>query len=985
MHKLVRKRVGFLTFLLLLLSICFTNTEVLAADKDEGKCRSDIVNKISIDYDGFSVDTGKAMKITVTVPNKGSYQVQYHEVAYGEDAKDIDDSADVVVENVSGTTWTHNLAEGKEIFVFVTLKSNLAIGGDTCHAAGTVRINSKGTIINKKSTWKSESIQNPPTSNVGNPIYETNACQLMREGKYENNGTAHKNDIVYHGKTENHDYDLGKWNLYATKYFPYCYNPASTMGFALSQKNINYVRKELLKIYHQKEEIKIGGITPTPGFNTKVDSTDVGELSCLVKPEKDSFGKYKDNSKKYYYEESEDVENKSTGENVCTVTCREELEVIYSPPVAVKAGLCFQYEVTVKSKVQCKTELNKDAEPKPPSNSLGAPVAICSGGSDQAGPNDDFDDCIRDCDGGEYSQECINKCYNKVYRKKPSSKSTNQNVRDMNVFNEENHTVFLANKDDDYVSYDIPGCKTNEQIYENRECYKKLTEAKQQDPLGSYKSGNSQYEKANLHWVPDNKDWNGNNQNNYNCRTQTNEKSCAAESYIKSIKRAAPYYFRSVDATADLIKGLHGYYSGRYYKRYIIDNNGIKRQYSSRYQCGEKCGFKGKKGSIYNNKEAKEAYEKSLKGYADALTLCNAAAKCSTDEATFTIDVTNGLDKNNDGECDSTNTCGTDGEKCDWKATNNKNVQGGSPRGDILIFTPAKGDIKDVQNGINGICYGHAMPWQHYKTTITFPGSWINLKTGEVQYADQKKEDEYRKKPNYFCTPYDSCNVNEDWWKWDFYGSALADDYKPDAWNIGSTVKTFGKYNWNLNISCFYALYNETCEGDECLQQQCYRGDEGSAENCGDTKEGNKKESTKLNYDIRVASLDSLFPKNRLRGYNWGSSAKLASNDKTVQSKLKAGGYDIDPVEYSKAIMKNSTISGKGEEGTYQERELDFRITLSDKDVAYLKNLNLELDGTYNKSKEIIPGLYAYTMDKKITNHFGTNISRKWEIGTNNK
>ncbi len=985
MHKLVGKRVGFSVFLLLLVGICFTQIEALAADKDGGKCRSDVLNKISIDYDGFSVDTGKAMKITVTVPSNGSYQVQYHEVAYGEDAKDIDDSADVVVENVSGTSWSHSLAEGKEIFVFVTLKSDLTVGGDTCHAAGKVKINNKGNITNSKSTWKSESIQNPPTSNVGNPIYDTLACQRMREGKYKNKSGDHKNDVVYTSSTDTHDYDIGKWNTYASKYFPYCYNPSTTMGFALSQKNINYVRKELLEIYIQKANIKLGGITPTSGFDTRVDTTDVEDLTCITKPQKGSDGKYLDNSHKYYYEESEDITNETTGENVCTATCREELEVIYSPPVAVKAGLCFQYEVTVKSKVQCKTELNQDAEPTPPSGGLGAPVAICSGGSDQAGPNDDFDDCIHECDGGKYSQECINQCYKKVYKNKSKSKASNSNVKNMNMFGESSNVLLLADDDDDDdESYDIPGCKTNSQIYGNRECYKKLTEAKQQNPLGHYEPGNSQYSKANLHWVSDVKGYDENKLKNYDCRTQANGADCAAENYLDSIKRAAPYYFRDVNATADFIKGLHGYYSGRYYKRYIVRNDGIKRQYSSRYQCGEKCGFRGKSGAIYNNEKAKEAYQKSLEGYASALELCNTAAKCSTDEATFTIDVTNGLDKDHDGECDTTNTCGKDGDKCDWKATNHKNIQSGSPSGDILIFTPAKGDTTDVQNGINGICYGHAMPWQHYKTTITFPGSWINLKTGEVEYADPKKEDEYRTKENYFCTPYDSCDVNEEWWKWDVYGNALDDNYEPDAWNIGSTVKTFGKYNWNLNISCFYALYNETCTGDECQQQLCYRGDEGSAENCADTKEGGKKESTKVNYDLRVASLDSLFPKNRLRGYNWGSSAKLKSDDPTVQNRLQAGGYDIDPVEYSKTIMKNSTTPGKGEEGTYTESELDFRITLSDKDISYLKSLDLELAGTYNKSLEIIPGLYAYTMDKKITDRFGTNI-RKWQIGTNNR
>lgn len=32
-----------------------------------------------------------------------------------------------------------------------------------------------------------------------------------------------------------------------------------------------------------------------------------------------------------------------------------------------------------------------------------------------AGPNEDFDSCINNCDGGEYSQSCINSCYKEIY------------------------------------------------------------------------------------------------------------------------------------------------------------------------------------------------------------------------------------------------------------------------------------------------------------------------------------------------------------------------------------------------------------------------------------------------------------------------------------------------------------------------------------------------------------------------------------------
>lgn len=34
----------------------------------------------------------------------------------------------------------------------------------------------------------------------------------------------------------------------------------------------------------------------------------------------------------------------------------------------------------------------------------------------KAGPNEEFDSCVKTCDGGKYSQSCINSCYNQVYK-----------------------------------------------------------------------------------------------------------------------------------------------------------------------------------------------------------------------------------------------------------------------------------------------------------------------------------------------------------------------------------------------------------------------------------------------------------------------------------------------------------------------------------------------------------------------------------------
>lgn len=956
MYRSIRIGVAFHFIVLLIILTMITVIDVDAA-KDTGLCKTNITNKIEIK--ATSLNPGTDRTITIKLPNEGSYELQYNIVDYGEDAKDIIDD-DGNTKNLHKETIsdgkTINLSKGKEIFILVGLKENYTITSgkksQTCHAPGNLSTKKNGEIKNQ-GTWKSRFIQNPDSSDIDNPIFDSLGCDNMRKGIYKNDGTRSDEDAT----TTNDDVS---WQNYASKYFPYCFKADKKMKFTLSQKNVNYVRKELINIYKQKIQIKTGKIVPTEGFTKKVESTDVGKLTCNSSPQKGSDGKDLNNNNKYYYEESTPIKNSKNNETICTVTCREELEVIYSPPVAVKAGLCFQYEVTVKSKVQCETELNSDAVPTPPTDFC-APYPICEAGTDQAGPNDDFDDCINACDGGKYSQNCINQCYNKVYKKS----NTTNSVKKVSVKTQQSfdyNIVPLADKEDD--PYDIDGCKTNSQIMNNLDyCAEKLMEVKQATPLGHYDYKNN-LDIGTFVWSSSYKE----------PPIKDTSKPGSVESFVNSIKRSSPYYLRNLNATKDLIKSLNGYYTDRY-KRYIIDKNGIKRQWSWRYQCGEDCGYKGcKEGSIYNNEKASKEYEKSLKGYADALSQCNAAAKCSTNEATFTIDVTNDRDTNNDNSCDTHDE--TDERYYHaWNAKNTKNQLGGLPNGDTLIFTPVKGDSSDVNKGINGICYGKKMPWQHYKTTITFPGSWINLKTGEVEFVDPNKNNEYRTKENYFCTLYDSCNVNVDWWNWKINGTSLS-NFNP-TYNINSSIKDFGKYNWNISLQCFYALYNRT---GPITSSKCYRGDPGTEELCSDTPEGSKDESTKLNYDIRVASLDNMFPNNRLRGYNWGAAAQLKAdpNDSVLKQKLSENGYDINPVDYSREIIGSQ--NGKGEEKTYKETP-DLIVNLSSDNISSLKQESLNFGGEFNKTKEIIPGLYAYEM-KGFKDKYG--ITTNWTIGKNN-
>ena len=113
------------------------------------------------------------------------------------------------------------------------------------------------------------------------------------------------------------------------------------------------------------------------------------------------------------------------GQATCKRVCEEVVKVDYGPPIAVKAGMCFEYRVKVSSIVQCKSDTSGTTEPKAPEVCLPTPTCYSNAMKEEmkvAGPTEDFQACVESCDGGKYSEKCSNSCYNKVYGDKKDNK-----------------------------------------------------------------------------------------------------------------------------------------------------------------------------------------------------------------------------------------------------------------------------------------------------------------------------------------------------------------------------------------------------------------------------------------------------------------------------------------------------------------------------------------------------------------------------------
>ena len=118
----------------------------------------------------------------------------------------------------------------------------------------------------------------------------------------------------------------------------------------------------------------------------------------------------------------------------CDVKCQESVKVMYMPPVASKAGFCFEYKVKVESYVNC--NLVKSSLPKEPKDEKYkykscTPTPSCqwssgthSGSSGTGGPVEDYEKCVQSCDGGKYTKACSSKCFKEIYGKEQSSNTT---------------------------------------------------------------------------------------------------------------------------------------------------------------------------------------------------------------------------------------------------------------------------------------------------------------------------------------------------------------------------------------------------------------------------------------------------------------------------------------------------------------------------------------------------------------------------------
>ena len=861
----MKKKITKLVFLTTIFTLTFLNLNVYAketcnrdtVEKRFGiKNESDAINgiiKVSISKGTFSVKI-KVLDETYVPKNENDERVlKENEYTLNANPNNGDINTEIQYDANDGLS-TEDRAKGKKVNIeFILTDKN----DERCDSETSSSYILRVIVPNAKSS-----------SSKRNPQYDT-LCANLRNGIWNDkfkNYISKEVFLKYNPKAAN------ATNVYSGELAKYCYQEYVSTSY--SDDSIAYLIASAIKSYKNSQKTTItikepdASIPSQNRFNLSSGSSDTSRfnkgqsLTCDAIKIGDSSKFSYVNKQTYYATDTKRTSIYLQHSVTCEKKCSETLTVEYGPPVATKAGLCFEYKVKVTSKVECDSVVT-GGPPQPGEYPVCEPVPICNeieGLEHQAGPNEDFDNCVYKCDKGKYSQSCINKCYDKVYKNNSNKKlySTNTTIPSLKLATEIGNTC-------DY------------------------------ETLG----GKYMWKDGELVWDPGT--------------------GCAAYS---------PYYFKyQGDRTAyDNNRGA-----------YYADGKGFKHNSNG---CSDNCYYSGcSQGDFLSEAAADAAYRSDLREYDAFVSECNAQASCSTKTAEFTIKVNN---KTKDNP-----------KKDNWINYDKATITGNHLLDSSEIILDRSG------------CYGENAVQQEYLTEWSFPGTWINNKTGEIKY-EPIIDSAWHKKKDYFCTNLNSANVNTSWW---YYGLTRNKAFLPTTaelnaieYNIKASTKNFGHYSWNIDVGCFYSLYNNTSSSPSCLDPDYYNEHRNECKP-SDSEVDAAKEEKAISYRIRTVDNKDLFPsiegkettdptkKGRNSGFNWTIDATNAKNK----------DYIIAPDVLTKNIQaKGNSIYSNDSDSS---NDLDYRFYLDRDTLNKIRRYSSETNNkytTFTGTFEIVNGVSVY-------------------------
>ena len=570
---------------------------------------------------------------------------------------------------------------------------------------------------------------------------------------------------------------------YYSELIPYCFNTRVNKNHVYDDKKLTEMIGDAISIWKQYSTPVSGGTASfnetfnaiknaaiAAGKTTGTLTAPVPKGTALSYETKCATTQTERASQNYYsaqITDSQTVEytyNYAPGDvekvtkTVCDRVCEEAVKVEYGPPVASKAGLCFEYTVKVESYVKCSADVKPDSKPNTYNGNYAWPEGACMSTDGimrshvRAGPTEDFDRCVKNCDGGKYTQSCSLKCYKQVYKDNKNLKLSYANI---------------ANNGISKINYTLDQCLSD-------------------NPDGCYiRSG------GDIYWRED--------PNTYD--------------RYSSDSLARYYSEPGTEGTS-----LSGKTYGTSYN-YIADENGFKRAlYNSGVLCTDICWWYGNsvaRGTYLNPGSGVADDAKNIELYNSAVSACKAAATCSKKTATFTIAV-----KYDTKDGDEPYTVHKVYYPYTSNSQHKTNPSEGSNEYNALAkdtFTDGIGFKNDSSTIIDyDGCYASSDNNRWYLTEWGFPGTYINNKTGEISFSTPDDLSGWYLENKKFCIPLNAKTVNANWWTWKIVNNGVgtapavtAKSGTSDGYNIEAIAKDFGYFGWDLTTKCFYAINNQ--------------------------------------------------------------------------------------------------------------------------------------------------------------------------------
>lgn len=643
-------------------------------------------------------------------------------------------------------------------------------------------------------------------------------------------------------------------------------------------------------------------------YGSAVNSERVGQYSYHYTPDKVTLGK------------EIKIENE----------CQEAVTVEYGAPIASKAGLCFQYKVKVTSRVVC----NVKELPEPPevSHEYCEPSPVCvhrdeEGHSvqlDQGGPNEDFDSCIKSCDGGKYSSKCSSKCYKEVYGNSKLKKSSNLLLNNISATKMADNNTCLPEKDNV-----CKPCKLDfsKKYYKNHPVYEG-TESSVCNNVSEPDTTNQCYFKYN----------------------ESNKLIWYCPKTVPDSNRIyGRWYAYSENSDWGIVEQCR-------YSVYLSTDVGIpRRDHSNGGRCHDECYWEVDTASCGGTKYLNPGWaeydnKNNMKIYKDAVSKTYASATCTTSTATFTIQVS--YYDNDNGKIQTIYFPYSKGK--DYLSSGEKTTNTSTSNKTTII-------------GYDG-CYKSKDEKKWYQAEWSFPGSYLDNKHNGLSYNPDSFKTGWEK-VKAFCLPLNAGDVNVSWYNW-FMTKVIAgketsitdDEYiekclskgdskaiskitkftdeKDLVWNILAKTRNFGYFKWNIDISCFYAINSNTSTGS-------VKKSSNNKEECTVDSQG---------YSIRSVDLKNLFPDSkgssltnpkstgRTPGFNWSEYATNTINN---------SNYTSSPSKYVEEVQKLG-------ESVYSNEYLDYKFELDRSTLNKLKGHNYtDFNGKAVKRENGIVSYYS--------------------------